>query len=357
MRVVICWSDISGYMAACWRALARVPGIDLHVIGFAPTDAANIAFVGDRLLQGVSHALLPADGRNDAAAIERMVVERKPDVMVLAGWLHAPYVRLASCPALASARLVIGVDTPWRGDLRQRLARHRLRRYFARASAMVVPGERAWQYAVRLGIPEGRIFRGMYGIDYGSFAPSLARRATAPGGWPRQFVYAGRYVEEKGVDVLAAAYQQYRRAVDHPWPLVCCGRGPDAALLRGVDGIEDRGFVQPDDQPGEFAKAGVFVLASRYDPWPLVVVEACASGLPVLCTNACGSAVELVRPSYNGLRVATGSAEAMAAGMRWMHEHHTELPEYGRRSAAMAAPHDAAVWVRHWVDHVLTAGA
>ena len=34
MRIVICWSHVSGYMAACWRALAATPGVDLFVLGF-----------------------------------------------------------------------------------------------------------------------------------------------------------------------------------------------------------------------------------------------------------------------------------------------------------------------------------
>ena len=58
----------------------------------------------------------------------------------------------------------------------------------------------------------------------------------------------------------------------------------------------DRGFVQPADQAAIWAEHGAFALASRYDPWPLVIVEACAAGLPVIHSEACGSAVELVRP-------------------------------------------------------------
>ena len=32
LRVVFCWAEVSGYAAACWQSLARVPGVDLHVV-------------------------------------------------------------------------------------------------------------------------------------------------------------------------------------------------------------------------------------------------------------------------------------------------------------------------------------
>ena len=80
------------------------------------------------------------------------------------------------------------------------------------------------------------------------------------------------------------------------------------------------------------ARSGVFVLASRYDPWPLVIVESSAAGLPVLCTEACGSAVELVRAHYNGWLVATGDIADFARGLLLAHESYNDLPLMGRRA-------------------------
>jgi glycosyltransferase involved in cell wall biosynthesis len=92
----------------------------------------------------------------------------------------------------------------------------------------------------------------------------------------------------------------------------------------------------------------VFVLASHFDPWPLVVVESSAAGLPVLCTESCGSAVELVRSYFNGLTVATADIDALAGGMRWMHDHAGELSEMGRRGRELAAAYSAQMWAVRW---------
>ena len=83
-------------------------------------------------------------------------------------------------------------------------------------------------------------------------------------------------------------------------------------VISAEPGVTNMGFVQPSKQPEIFASHGVFILPSRYDPWPLVIVEACASGLPVVHTEACGSAVELVRPYFNGVSVTTDDAASLA---------------------------------------------
>jgi len=125
------------------------------------------------------------------------------------------------------------------------------------------------------------------------------------------------------------------------------------AWLDTVDGIEDRGFVQPADQQQLLAEHGAFLLPSRYDPWPLVLVEACAAGLPIVCSEACGSAVELVRPMFNGFRVPTENAARFADAMTWLHRHYDELPAMGARSRSFAAAHDAKVWARYWSEVIL----
>ena len=54
----------------------------------------------------------------------------------------------------------------------------------------------------------------MYGVDYASLSPLYQRRVEQPGGWPRQFLFVGRYVEDKAIDVLIEAYAQYRAACE-----------------------------------------------------------------------------------------------------------------------------------------------
>ena len=73
-----------------------------------------------------------------------------------------------------------------------------------------------------------------------------------------------------------------------------------ARHLVGVHGVEMLGFVQPDDLPAVLERAGCLVLPSRFEPWGVVVHEAAAAGLPIVCTPVCGAATRLVLDGYNG---------------------------------------------------------
>ena len=349
VRVMVCWTEVSGYMGACWRAWARRSEVDLCIIAFS----APAGTFDDQVVGGGPCIVLDSEQRFDSRWIEAAVLDYEPDVVVLPGWAHGAYVRLASRPRLADAGFVMAMDTPRRFDWRQRLARLKIGRYLDRMDRVVVAGERSWQYARYLKVPERKIRRGLYGVDFASLSPLYDRRRNGPDGWPRRFLFMGRYAADKGVDVLAEAYREYRRRVDDPWPLSTCGCGETAGTLAESVGVEDRGFLQPADQADALAGHGVFVLASRFDPWPLVIAEACAAGLPVLCTDACGSSVELVRPHYNGILAATGDVGDLAAGLVRMHGNYNQLPEWGRRSRELAAAYSAEIWAQRWTEMVL----
>ncbi|NEO95516.1 MAG: glycosyltransferase family 4 protein [Moorea sp. SIO3G5] len=345
LKIIFCWPDISGYMAASWRALHQLPDIDLHIIAF---QARTQTAFSDQLMQGISCQLLDLKERQNASLIKDLVIAAKPDLVVLSGWLHPPYRQLAFARELRDVPLIMTMDTPWWGTWKQYLAPYLLRSYLKRMERVVVTGERSWQYAYRLGIQPQNIMRGMYGVDDETWSPLWTQRMEQ--GWSRSFLFVGRYAQDKAIDVLVDAYSKYRSQVSDPWTLVCCGKGAMASQLEGQPGIDNRGFVQPTDMPDIWRDAGAFILPSRFDPWPLSLVEAAATGLPIICTDACGSAVEVVRPWYNGLIIPPEHPQALAQAMVTLHHNYTELPSWGTRSQQLAAPYGTKIWAHRWQE-------
>jgi glycosyltransferase involved in cell wall biosynthesis len=189
----------------------------------------------------------------------------------------------------------------------------------------------------------------MYGIDFDFFAEIHQERSKSP--WPKSFLFVGRYTEVKGIGTLMQAYRQYRQSCNgEPWPLVCCGKGPMEGLIEAEEGVINRGFVQPDEMRDIWKEAGCFLLPSRFDPWPLVIVEACAAGLPVICTDVCGSSVELIREQYNGITLAANNVDQLCQALLNIHQKDTtELQQWGSRSAMLAQPYAAQYWAERWL--------
>lgn len=344
MKVVVCWSGMQGYVAACLQAWKRLGGVDLFVIHL---DYLDLPFQ-EELLQGIPNQCFRASDPN--TGIPQLVADAQPDVVFLCGWFYPPYRQLLLRDDLKHVRFVLGMDTPWTGSWRQRINLMRLGALIRRMDKVVVAGPRTREFARRLGTPPEKILPGLYGFDFATFGAAGARRLDDPAGWPERFLFAGRYVPEKGLGVLVDAYRRYRSMVNEPWPLDCCGTGREAFRFRGEVGVRDLGYIQPSALPDVFANHGVFVMPSLEEPWGVAIAEAAATGLPLICSDRCGAADDLLRQYHNGLLVPAGDAAALADAMVWMHHHRDAFRTMGLRSRSLAAPFSAESWATRMQD-------
>ena len=122
----------------------------------------------------------------------------------------------------------------------------------------------------------------------------------------RYFLYVGRLAAEKNLGGLLDAYLWYR-AAGGAWSLVLVGDGPERSELESraassafSPDIHFAGHKGSAELPLYYAFAGCFVLPSTREPWGLVVNEAMACGLPVIVSDRCGCAEDLVADGENG---------------------------------------------------------
>lgn len=132
----------------------------------------------------------------------------------------------------------------------------------------------------------------------------------------------GRLEHQKGHDVLLEAYAQSEAR--HTLRLVIVGEGSERERLRRQAeraGIADRvrfeGFRQ--NPWSHAAGAEMFVLASRWEGFGNVTVEAMACGVPVIVTDCDFGPREIVTHGQNGLIVGTGSADDLARAIDTLH--------------------------------------
>ena len=143
--------------------------------------------------------------------------------------------------------------------------------------------------------------------------------------------------------------------MSEPWGLTCCGDGREGGLLANRTGVVDIGFKLPAELPDVFRSHGAFVMASHFEPWGVAIAEAAATGLPLICTTACGASVDLVRSYYNGLVTAPRDVDGLARAMQWVHEHESDLPAMGQRSHVLSEAFSAESWAARWHNYLLEA--
>jgi glycosyltransferase involved in cell wall biosynthesis len=155
--------------------------------------------------------------------------------------------------------------------------------------------------------------------------------------------FVGRLTPQKAVARLVAAFAQ-ACPPGSPGRLVIVGDGPDrAALERQATelGVRDRVVLAGEaDGPALMAGFDLFVLPSRYEAFPYVLLEAAARALPIITTQV-GGAASVVRPGENGYIVpqaddAAAMVAALAAPIGALVRDPSRREALGRRSAAIA---------------------
>lgn len=309
MNILFVWSGLTGYMGDCWRELASKDGVQLKVAVDLGEKQIGGIFSADETLRGL-------DWSNDLPG-----KEYRPDYMFVVGWHNKLCRRAALRDWGANCRKIICFDMPWEWRIRKFAARFVLWRYLSRFDAAFIPGAATWPYARWLGFSKDRIFRGMYGTNMERFPPHIG------GGG---FLYVGRDAPEKGLDVLRTAYAMYKERGGR-WE------------LRIVNGIS------PDSLGKIYSGGDCFVLASRWEPWGVVLAEAAGAGLPVICTDKCGARHEVV--GTNDFVVKAGDPRALADAMLKMERLDVEVRNVlGAGNRQLALSYSCAMWANKVLD-------
>lgn len=354
-RILFAWPGISGFYGPCWRFLSEERGVAVKAVCAGGQRSDSSRPYDTASLFGGLDVSFPPDGKDfDAAKIREDVISFSPDVMFITGWSVPVNRFLASDRAFSGIKKVLCLDMPWKPSFRKFAARFVLYRYLRNFNCAFVPGLSSVKYARWLGFGGRRpVYYGLLPVDTRFFGGEGEESPLSP---PRRrsFLYVGRYSPEKGVDVLAEAYSLYSAKVGSPWPLFCAGAGALGKCLSATATVTDLGFVQTHNLPELYASHLVYILPSRSESWGVAMGEAAASGMPVICTDACGGRFDLVREGgelRNGIIVKAGSAESLASAMVAFHNAGDGLLcECSRHSRALASPFSLS----DWADRVLT---
>lgn len=199
------------------------------------------------------------------------------------------------------------------------------------------------------------------GVDAQRFSPrfrSVAMR-TRMGADAETFVvaYVGRLAPEKGIDTAMEAMRQVMARHGTRVRFVIAGDGPSAARHRATapEGTWFAGSLGGEELSAFYASADAFVFPSSTETFGNVVLEAMASGLPVIAPDS-GATTEFAHEG-TAITFPAGNAAAIAGRIEWLLvDHHLRhaLRAAGLRMAASRSWE--AVWDRLFADYRDAAG-
>ena len=248
------------------------------------------------------------------SALAPSVTVVRAGLLVLAGWMRGSEVIVHA----HGGNIETWLTTRW--------ARWVIRAAMSKAS-LVVAVWNAGHQALADTLGEGRVTLVVNGVDTTRFTPGPTRWHDPP-----RVLYVGLLTPRKGVLDLIEASRSLRSAgLEHELWLLggVPDEGPEAAepVLAAARGHAVLlGTRPPEDMAEVYASADVFCLPSWWEAMPLSVLEAMASGLPVVATDV-GDVGRIVVHGETGLVVPSQSPEQLAAALRKV----IEDPEAARR--------------------------
>jgi glycosyltransferase involved in cell wall biosynthesis len=209
--------------------------------------------------------------------------------------------RVTGIPLVGSYHTELGAYAGMRSgdDGVEAMARMALGAFYRAPAVVLSPSPAADRSLIGLGADAARIGRWERGVDISSFAPEKADRDAFPG--ELKVLYAGRLNREKGVDLLAESFLR-AHACDPRLHLLLAGGGPEEEELRSRLGERATflGWLEGEELARAYASADMFLFCSRTDTYGQVVVEAGASGLPVVAV-AEGGPASLIENRHTGM--------------------------------------------------------
>jgi len=321
-------------------ALARTD----HQVYFLPLEGRRNRGEDRPIPYGIEHLSLhgsseppgPADYPRLWAGLKRVIRETRPDLV------HAgPIQSCAFLTALAGYRPLVSMS--WGYDLLMDANKSRLygwmtRYTLTRTAVMVADCQPVRDAAVRFGMAADRIIIFPWGVDLEAFRPADPGRTE-----DREFILLSTRSWESvyGVDVLAKAFIKASREREG-LRLILLGSGSQAGLLRSIflqggvsEKVDFRGLVPQADLPRYYQMADLYVSASHVDGSSVSLMEALASGKPVLVTDLPGNR-EWIQPGVQGWLFPDGDVESLAKAIVKAFDRRRELRDMGRAARKLA---------------------
>jgi glycosyltransferase involved in cell wall biosynthesis len=182
-----------------------------------------------------------------------------------------------------------------------------------------------------------------YGVDLDLFSA----RVSAPSAKPLTVGFVGALSQRKGARYLLGAMAALPKGAAK---LILYTRAKvDRDLIRGFESVdvEVRGGLSDADLAADLKQCDLVALPSIAEGFGLVILEAMACGVPVLCTTSTGGA-DFITHRQNGLLISPGSTEAIHQELDWALTHRSELFQIGQAARIEAEKHTWATYRRNF---------
>ncbi|GLU52376.1 glycosyltransferase family 4 protein [Dyadobacter frigoris] len=279
--------------------------------------------------------------------------EFKPTVLNVTGWFDYAQILLMIYARMKGVKIVLSSESSSMDHNRSTL-KEKIKSWIVnRADAFFCFGKSSADYLLTLGVKQPQIAVANAAVideDVIKTKFDLAKNLSFEinsSKSTRSFVYVGRLAEEKNLELLIKAFiaVKEKSKISFDWKLLFVGDGPAKEKLTKISGeylksqiIEFAGGHPWYKVPAWLAKSDVLILPSKSEPWGLVVNEAMVCAMPVIVSEKCGCAEDLVRNGINGFLFNPESQPELETALQFFLKNPDKIDSMGKESLKLIQP-------------------
>lgn len=345
-KVLFLYTELSGYFQSCIEELSFYVD-EIHIVHWPVSKEApfKLNFSNKIFLHKRSNYLTNSN-------LNKLAKSINPQIIVSSGWMDKGYLNV--CYSFrGSIPIVMSMDNHWFGTFKQRFAcfisPFLLKKIF---SHIWVPGKPQMEYANKLGFKENQILEGFYSADIKLYSERFEKIIDNDGFvFPKRFLFIGRYVEQKGLNILFDAFLELQEEFPNEWELWCVGTGPLWDNKPINKKIVHFGFLQPQEILELLKDVGIFILPSVFEPWGVVIHEMTAAGFPVISSSKVGASTRFVKNNVNGWIFESGDKEQLKNILyKVIHSSEQELVRFSKISFNLGHTWSPKLWSKILVN-------
>jgi glycosyltransferase involved in cell wall biosynthesis len=306
------------------KSLSKI-NIDFYVIQIAYSERKRWALKTDLSIHSYPYEILFPDvaledihPAKKIASLVKAVKKHNPDIVYLNGYYDVSYWFVVAYCKLNNIRLILDFESNEISKQRVWWKEYMKKLFLQQCDGLVCLGQKSADYAIKLNVDPTKILsKKSVGVDNDDLLriferefPYRDERKKELGLPLYNFIYAGQFIERKNLTRLIKAFHKAQKVSKNgkDWGVILSGEGEQKHdLIQTISTLGNLSicFLDPCEWyevPIRYTMSDVAVLPSTFEPFGFLTNEAMVYSMPVLISNRCGSAADLVVENYNGFQ-------------------------------------------------------
>jgi glycosyltransferase involved in cell wall biosynthesis len=234
--------------------------------------------------------------------LSNVLFKKKYDAILLFGWNNILYIKTFFFAKIYKIPIILRVETNFAEKLNflKKIIKFILLNFFFKyIDYFLYIGSLNKKFYLDLGVSKKKLYSAPYSVDNNFFLNKEKNNIAINKKFKKKIIlFVGKFIERKNVQEflnLAALFKN-----DNRFNFLMVGDGHQVSLCNQfiennkLSNITIAGFKNQQELRAIYKKSFLLIVPSLYETWGLIINEAMASGLPVICTRNCSSSRDLI---------------------------------------------------------------